>query len=113
MKLIRDSICIFAFYIIGDLFTTAVFLHNGGIEGNPMFSMLLLGGTGGIIQILLVKVMVFFAVILMMYILLMLELEKMYFFFVHTIFMLSIFVIISNLMVYFINRNIFQLLGIF
>jgi hypothetical protein len=107
-----DGIVIFVLYVLGDLLTTSIFLQTGGHEVNPVFVVLFMMGVEGVIQVVVIKLIVFTAVILMMYTLLQVDLLKLYKFFVYTIEGLSIFVIISNLLVILINKNVIQLLGI-
>lgn len=85
---------------------------NGGIEANPTFSLLFMAGVGGIIQIIVIKLMVMMAVLSLLVVFLKLELKLHYQILYCSVVFLSMFVIFSNLLVYAFGGNVFQLLGV-
>jgi hypothetical protein len=100
-------------FVLGDLLTTTLFLNQGGLEANPFFEMLILSGEQGRFLIVIIKLTVFVNLMMIMYILLKTNFLKLYKFLVYTTESMSIFVVISNLFVFFTDKNIFQLIGLF
>ena len=106
-KLKRDLLIIFILYVIADLITTYLVFSNGGGEANHIVEALLPLGYLGFFGIFFLKLGILIPIVVCMYFLYNYNFPVLYKFFSYTLISFSCIVILNNLLVLFINKDIF------
>ena len=113
MNFNRDIYIIFLLFVVEDIFTTWLYISIGsGQEINKLLVELVNGGIYGFVLFFLIKIVVLVIMALHMLLLIKFEFPKIYFFFRTTIMSISFFVVVSNILVYLVGQNIFELMGV-
>ena len=107
----RDFSIIFILFVIGDIFTTWLNISSAtGIEASPLFSGLVNGGIIGFFLFFMIKSAIFTGMVTSMIVMINLDLPKSYFLTRNTISVVSSIVVLSNLLVYFANVSLFEIM---
>jgi len=102
MKFVHSFSILVLLYIIGDVVSTMLFLSNGGLEMNPLYFQV---GFGGIV---ILKVLILAGLLGLRQALLNNDLEKWWNTTYTVVYGLTIFVVFSNVVLYFTGLNLLQ-----
>jgi len=102
MKFVHSFSILVLLYIIGDVLSTVLFLSNGGLEMNPLYFQV------GFVGIVVLKVLILAGLLGLRKALLNNDLEKWWNTTYTVIYGLTVFVVFSNIILYFTGLNLLQ-----